>query len=87
VIEPTGQGKGIMQIIHDIDDSQEGVRVHGNIGGTWGEGSELVEEAWEVGEKFYRNWWWCLEGKILEVTNRRRRERGLGRLRLEGAKS
>ncbi|KAF2193398.1 hypothetical protein K469DRAFT_618495 [Zopfia rhizophila CBS 207.26] len=77
-----GQGKAIVQIVHDLDDFQDGCRVHGNQAG-WGEGSELVEEAWEVGEKFYRNWWWCMDSRVLEMTNRRRRERGLGRLRLE----
>ncbi|KAF2262690.1 hypothetical protein CC78DRAFT_534564 [Lojkania enalia] len=73
----------IMKIVHDVDDFKDGCRVHGNLAG-WGEGSELVEEAWEIGEKFYRNWWWCLDGKVMEITNRRRRERGLGALRIKG---
>ncbi|KAF2468519.1 uncharacterized protein BDR25DRAFT_344245 [Lindgomyces ingoldianus] len=80
-----GQGKAIMQIMHDVDDFKDGIRVHGNVVG-WGEGNELAEEAWEVGETFFRNWWWCLDNKVLEVTNRRRRERGLGVLRLENEK-
>ncbi|KAF2116166.1 hypothetical protein BDV96DRAFT_686568 [Lophiotrema nucula] len=75
------EGEGVMRIVQDLDDFGEGCRVHGNAVG-WGEGSELVEEAWEVGECFYRNWWWCLDSKVVESTNRRRRERGLGALRL-----
>ena len=70
-----------MQIEQDIDDFQEGVRVHGCTT-AWAEGNELVEEAWEVGECFYRNWWFVLEPRIIEITNRRRRERGAKPLRL-----
>lgn len=80
--DEAGLSGPIMRLVQDLDHFQDGVRVHGNMSG-WGEGSELVEEAWEVGESFFRNWWWCLDGKVLEVTNRRRRERGLGALRIK----
>ena len=56
-----------------------GVHVHGNTT-TWGEGNELTEDSWEIGNLFYKKWWWCLDPKIVEVSNRRRRERGLSRL-------
>lgn len=68
-----------MRLVNDLDDSSDGVRIHGNMVG-WNLGSELEEEAWEVGEVFYKNWWWCLDGKIIANANRRRRERGLGPL-------
>lgn len=78
-----GQSKAITQLVQDLDDFQDGggIRVHGN-SVAWGQGSEFVEEAWEVGESFYRKWWFCLDEKIVAQSNRRRKERGLGRLRL-----
>ena len=65
-----------MQLVNDLDDSTDGVRIHGNMVG-WNLGNELEEEAWEIGEVFYRNYWWCLDSKIIASTNRRRRARGL----------
>lgn len=79
----TGQSKAVVQIITDMDETGAECRVHGN-STAWGAGNEMVEEAWEVGEKFFENWWWCLDGRIVEVANRRRRERGLRALRLKG---
>jgi len=78
-----GQGKAVMQVIQDLDDYKEGVRVYG-LGVEFAEGNELVEESWEIGEVFYRNWWWCLDSKVVGISNRRRRERGVDILRLEG---
>ncbi|KAF2449417.1 hypothetical protein P171DRAFT_427612 [Karstenula rhodostoma CBS 690.94] len=74
--EEEGISKAIMRLVTDLDDYRDGVRIHGNLVG-WEASSELAEEAWEIGEAFYRNWWWCLDGKIIGITNRRRRERGL----------
>jgi hypothetical protein len=71
-----GTSKPIMRLVTDLDDHRDGVRIHGNLVG-WGSSNELAEEAWEVGEVFYKNWWWCLDRKIIGITNRRRRERGL----------
>lgn len=76
------QGKAVMRLVQDLDDFKEGVRVHGNMAG-WGKESELVEEAWEMGECFYRNWWWCLDGRVVDLTNRKRRARGVEALRLK----
>jgi hypothetical protein len=81
--ESLGPYKGIWQVAQDLDDTREGVRVHGN-STRWGDGNELVEESWEIGQLFYRNWWWALDGRVVELSNRRRRERGLGVLRLAG---
>lgn len=80
-VAPVGQSKAIIQLVQDLEDLQDGIRVHGNTT-EWGQGNEFVEEAWEVGEVFYSKWWWCLDQKIIEQSNRRRRERGLGRLRI-----
>ena len=78
-----GQSTAITQLIRDIDDFEDGggLLVHGN-SVACGQGNEFVEEAWEVGETFYRKWWFCLDEKIVAQSNRRRKERGLGRLRL-----
>lgn len=80
-----GQSKAVTQFVQDLDDFQDsgGIRVHGNAV-AWGAGNEFVEEMWEVGESFYRKWWFCLDQKIIDQTNKRRKERGLGRLRLTG---
>ena len=75
-----GKGEGIMKLWQDLDDSHEGVRVHGNFV-EWGAGSELSEEVWEIGELFYRNWWWCIDARIVGTANAKRRERGLPPLR------
>lgn len=77
--EEEGVNKPIMQLVTDLDDCKDGVRIHGNLVG-WEASSELAEEAWEIGESFYKNWWWCLDGKIIGIANKRRRERGLGPL-------
>lgn len=85
--EDTGTfGNGVMQILSDIDDSKEGVRMHGNTSQLGGP-NELDEESWEMGEMFFRNWWWAVDSRTLRVTNKRRRERGLGRLKLENVKA
>lgn len=76
-----GQGKAVIQVIQDLDDFKEGIRVHG-LGVGFAEGNELVEESWEIGEVFYRNWWWSLDSKVIRNSNRRRRERGVAVLRL-----
>lgn len=78
-----GQTEAVQRLIADLDDMSNGIRVHGNLVG-WGESNEMVEEAWEIGESFFQNWWWCISDDVLRVTNRRRRERGLGPLRIKG---
>ncbi|KAJ4992000.1 hypothetical protein SVAN01_02595 [Stagonosporopsis vannaccii] len=81
--QTVGQSRAITQLVQDLDDLQEGggIRVHGNAV-AWGQGNEFVEEAWEVGETFYRKWWFCLDQKIVNQSNAWRKARGLGRLRL-----
>ena len=79
-----GQGKAVMRLVQDLDDFKEGLKVHGNMSG-WGKESELEEEAWEIGECFYRNWWWCLDEKVVKIANRRRRQRGEEALKIESS--
>jgi hypothetical protein len=76
------QGKAVMRLVQDLDDFTDGVRVHGNMTG-WGNENELVEEAWEVGECLYQNWWWCLDEKVVAVANKRRKQRGERPLRIK----
>lgn len=77
-----GGETGLMKMAYDLEDIPDGMRVHGNLTG-WGAENEMAEDAWEIGGRFFRSWWWCLDSRVLEMTNRRRQERGLGRLRLE----
>lgn len=78
-----GQSRAITQLVQDLDDLQDGggIRVHGN-SVAWGQGNEFIEEAWEIGESFYRKWWFCLDQRIVDQSNVRRKERGLGKMRL-----
>ncbi|KAF2020894.1 hypothetical protein BU24DRAFT_487418 [Aaosphaeria arxii CBS 175.79] len=78
-----GQSKAVFQLIQDADDMNEGCRVHATLLG-WDGPNEMEEEAWELGEMFFRNWWWCFDGRVLASTNRKRRERGLLPLRVGG---
>ncbi|KAF2864994.1 hypothetical protein BDV95DRAFT_613142 [Massariosphaeria phaeospora] len=79
----TGQANAIQRLMHDLDDPQGGARVYGNAVG-WDSCSELVEDAWEMGQCFYRNWWFCIDPNAMATSNRRRRERGVCALRLKG---
>lgn len=56
----------------DMEDGVEGIRVSGE---AWYDG-----DSWEVGEVMYKNWWWCLDRKIVENSNRLRRLRGAPKL-------
>ncbi|XP_014558771.1 hypothetical protein COCVIDRAFT_24800 [Bipolaris victoriae FI3] len=76
------RGEPIQRIIHDIDDYTSGFRVHGNTAG-WSAHHEMAEESWEIGDTFYRNWWFCVDSKIILMTNARRRDRGEAPLRLD----
>jgi hypothetical protein len=64
----------LMQVIFDMDDSAEGVRVTG---------SEMYKEGnWEIGQAFFANWWWALDRSVVENSNTLRRKRGADKLRL-----
>jgi len=76
------QSGAVVNLMLDLDDSKDGLRVHG-CSVNWGDGNELVEESWEIGQCFYRNWWWCLDSKVIEMANQRRKARGEGVLRIQ----
>jgi hypothetical protein len=76
-----GQAKAVQRLMNDLDDLQEGTRVYGN-GVGWCNSNELVEEVWEMGECFYRNWWFCIDPKAVVTSNKLRRARGAGTLSL-----
>ena len=42
----------IPQMMYDMDDASEGFRIHGPNG--------AKEEDWEVGQRYFINWWWAL---------------------------
>lgn len=56
-----------MEVAFDIEDDKDGFRING-------EG--LNGDDWEVGEAFFKNWWWCLDRTIIETSNTWRRKRG-----------
>jgi hypothetical protein len=64
----------LMCLVLDVDDPVDGFRVHG--------ADAFDLSAWEVGEKFFRNWWWALDSSIIKQSDGFRRKRGLKRLSL-----
>lgn len=64
----------IMLMIADMDDEAEGLRIWGDDG--WD------SKNWEVGEAFFRHWWWALDREIVENSNRLRALRGASKLRI-----
>ncbi|KAF2095226.1 hypothetical protein NA57DRAFT_79715 [Rhizodiscina lignyota] len=67
----------LMHLVGDMEDHTEGFRVEGANG--------LSEKEWEIGDAFFRNWWWAVDRAIIENTNTLREKRGARRLRLEAA--
>ncbi|KAL9105549.1 MAG: hypothetical protein Q9227_009293 [Pyrenula ochraceoflavens] len=63
----------ILQILWSIKDAGGGLKV-------WGS-DPFKEENWEIGEVFFRDFWWALERGIVERSNRLRERRGEGGLR------
>ncbi|KIW01360.1 uncharacterized protein PV09_07131 [Verruconis gallopava] len=61
----------LMQVTYDIEDEKDGFRVNG-------EGRE--KDDWEIGEAFFKNWWWALDRQIVECSNAWRQRRGQPRL-------
>jgi hypothetical protein len=63
----------IMQLVQDLDDETDGVRVVHYRGD---DADALDGRNWEIGPAFYRNWWWALDKGLVERSNKLRRERG-----------
>jgi hypothetical protein len=66
----------VMNVTYDIEDDTEGFRVNGD---------GLLSDEWEVGEAFYRHWWWALDRQIIDTTNAWRTKRGEKRLMLKAS--
>jgi hypothetical protein len=66
----------LLQVAYDIEDEKDGFRVNGEGG---------KRDDWEVGEAFFRNWWWALDRDIVETSNAWRQRRGQSRLSIQAA--
>ena len=64
----------LMQLFYDMDDSSEGLRVSGS---DW-----CSESNWEIGQAFFKNWWWVLDREVVDHSNTLRRKRGADKLLL-----
>ena len=64
-------------LVQDLEDTEEPCRVDGPNG--------LSDKDWEIGEVFFKHWWWTLDRSIIENTNKLRQRRGAARLRLQTA--
>jgi hypothetical protein len=58
----------LLEFAYDLEDSAEGARI-------WGEDPH-DDQAWEVGEKLFENWWWIFDTNIIRRSNEIRRRRG-----------
>lgn len=70
---PSARGPtGMVDFVYDLEDSAEGVRI-------WGD-DPYSDENWEVGEKLFKNWWWALDGRVVNRSNQLRLDRGANML-------
>jgi len=58
----------LVDLVYDLEDSAEGIRI-------WGD-DPYVDHNWEVGKKFFSNWWWALDSQVVNRSNQLRKERG-----------
>lgn len=65
----------IMNMVYDIDDDHEGFKITGSEG--------LDGQNWEIGQRFFRNWWWALDQDCVRQSNDLRIRRGAARLSLD----
>jgi hypothetical protein len=64
----------LMQMFYDMDDSAEGLKISGS---DWHSG-----ENWEVGQAFFKNWWWVFDRSVIDNSNVLRAKRGAQKLML-----
>lgn len=70
---PSARGPtGLVEFVYDLEDSAEGVRI-------WGD-DPYSDQNWEVGEKLFKNWWWALDGRVVNRSNQLRCNRGANML-------
>jgi len=58
----------LVDLVYDLEDSAEGIRI-------WGD-DPYLDHNWEVGKKFFSNWWWALDSQVVNRSNQLRKERG-----------
>jgi Domain of unknown function (DUF3425) len=58
----------LLEFVYDVEDSAEGVRI-------WGD-DPYSDQAWEVGDKVFKNWWWAFDRDVIRRSNEMRRLRG-----------
>jgi hypothetical protein len=58
----------LLDFVYDLEDSSEGVRI-------WGD-DPSSDQAWEVGEKVFKNWWWAFDRDVIKRSNELRSGRG-----------
>jgi len=63
---------GLMDLVYDMEDGAEGVRVWGEDPSDW--------RNWEVGERVFGRWWWAFDGETVRCSNERRVARGAAEL-------
>ena len=62
----------LINLVYDMEDPAEGMRVGG--------ADPFEPGGWEIGQAMFEKWWWAFDGKVVEGSNRLRRERGQGGL-------
>ncbi|KAK2791614.1 hypothetical protein FQN51_002163 [Onygenales sp. PD_10] len=67
----------LVNLIYDVEDPTEGMRVSGV--------DPFRPDMWEVGQVLFERWWWAFESRVIDGSNRLRRNRGKQGLMLAGA--
>ena len=67
----------LLEFVYDIEDTAEGVRI-------WGEDA-FSDQAWEVGEKVFSNWWWAFDMDVIRRSNELKQRRGAKLLGMQGS--
>ncbi|GES61805.1 hypothetical protein ATEIFO6365_0001016900 [Aspergillus terreus] len=66
---------GVFRFAYDMEDTGgEGIRMQGT--------DPFSQETCEIGQVIFERWWWAFDAEIVERSNRARRKRGEGGLRL-----
>lgn len=65
-----------MTLLNNMETPEDGLRVNGRDG--------YEADNWEVGQRFFANWWWALECEIVERSSALRVLRGKESLFVEG---
>ncbi|KAJ2906343.1 hypothetical protein MKZ38_002059 [Zalerion maritima] len=66
----------IVYLAYDLEDSSEGLRVSGD--------DVYDPQAWEIGQVVFEKWWFIFDRDIVAQSNRLRKARGAGALKMNG---